>query len=285
MAQILKGAPAAAALTEALASRSEALRTTGAIPTLAIVRVGQRPDDLSYENGAVKRCEKAGINVQHYPQPEDCSRNQLLEVIQKINGDPHIHGCLLLRPLPNAGDEWEACRLLAPEKDVDGITPGALGAVFTGQGAGYPPCTAQACIELLDHYGISIEGKRAVVIGRSLVVGRPVSMLLQRRNATVTMCHTRTADLPAVCRNAEILIAAAGQAGMVTEAFTAPGQIILDVGIHVGEDGKLCGDVDFPAAESIAGAVTPVPGGIGAVTTAVLAKHVVEAAERSLPVR
>lgn len=281
MTQLLKGAPAAAALTEALARRCEALSAGGILPTLAIVRVGERPDDLSYETGAVKRCAQAGVRVLRYPLPPDCSRQRLLDTIREINADSGIHGCLLLRPLPDAGDEWAACRLLAPEKDVDGITPGALGAVFTGQGPGFPPCTAQACMELLDYYGISIEGKRAVVIGRSLVVGRPVSMLLQRRNATVTMCHTRTVDLSAVCRNGEILIAAAGQAGMVTESFAAPGQVILDVGIHVGVDGKLCGDVDTEAVSALAEAVTPVPGGIGAVTTAVLAKHVVEAAERA----
>lgn len=281
VAQILKGAPAAAALTETLAQRAGALRRAGVVPLLAILRVGERPDDLSYETGAMKRCEKAGIAVRRVLLPQDCSREEVLDAIRQINGDGSIHGCLMLRPLPDAETEWAACRMLDPAKDADGISPSALGTVFTGQGEGYPPCTAQACIEILDHYGVSIEGKRAAVIGRSLVVGRPVSMLLQRRNATVTMCHTRTRDLPAICRQADILIAAAGQAGMVDRDFVSAGQTVLDVGIHVGEDGRLRGDVDFAAAEPIVGAITPVPGGIGAVTTAVLAKHVIEAAERA----
>lgn len=280
MAQLLKGAPAAAALTEALAQRSEALQGKGVTPALAILRVGERPDDLSYETGAAKRCEKAGIAVRRVSLPASCTRDDLLSAIQSINADPAVHGCLMLRPLPDPEAEWSACRLLDPRKDVDGITPSALGAVFTGRGSGFPPCTAQACIELLDFYNIPIEGRRAVVIGRSLVIGRPVSMLLQHRNATVTMCHSRTRDLPAICRQADILIAAAGQPQMVTAAFSSPAQIVLDVGIHAGENGRLCGDADFNALEPIAAALTPVPGGIGAVTTAVLAKHVIQAAEK-----
>jgi methylenetetrahydrofolate dehydrogenase (NADP+)/methenyltetrahydrofolate cyclohydrolase len=161
------------------------------------------------------------------------------------------------------------------------MTAGSLAQVFSGQGAGFPPCTAQACLEILDHYGVSLRGKRVAVVGRSLVVGRPVSMLLQRRDATVTMCHTKTADLPETCRQAEILVAAAGKMGMVDERYVSPGQVVIDVGIHVGEDGKLCGDVDFADAEPVVEAITPVPGGVGAVTTAVLCKHVVEAAERA----
>ena len=280
MAQLLKGVPAAAALTEALVQRSEALQSKGVTPTLAILRVGERPDDLSYETGAVKRCEKAKIAVRRFPLPANCTRETLLTTIQQINADPTIHGCLMLRPLPDPEAEWSACQLLDPKKDVDGITPSALGAVFTGRGSGYPPCTAQACIELLDFYNIPIEGKRAVVIGRSLVIGRPVSMLLQHRNATVTMCHTRTKDLPAICRQADILIAAAGQPQMVTANFTTPTQTVLDVGIHVDETGKLCGDTNFTTLSPISAALTPVPGGIGAVTTAVLAKHVIQAAEK-----
>jgi len=165
---------------------------------------------------------------------------------------------------------------------VDCITPAALSTVFSGRGTEYPPCTAQACIELLDHYGVSLRGKRAFVIGRSLVIGKPVSILLQSRDATVTMCHTRTADMPAVCREAEILIAAAGRAGLVDERFIREGQIVLDVGINVGADGNLCGDVKFEAAAPVVRAITPVPAGVGAVTTAVLAKHVIEAAEKTL---
>ena len=279
MAEIWKGGPAAAALSEDLKGRTAQLRQRGILPTLAILRVGERPDDISYETGAMKRCEKIGLGVKCFTLPSDCSREALLDTIRQINDDPGIHGCLLFRPLMDRALEAEACALLAPEKDVDGCTAGSLAAVFTGKGAGFPPCTAQACIELLDHYGVDLTGKRAVVIGRSLVIGRPVAMMLQARNATVTICHTKTADLGAVCREADILIAAAGRAGVVGAECAAPGQIVLDVGIHQRADGTLCGDVDLAAVEPIVRAVTPVPGGVGAVTTAVLAKHVVEAAE------
>lgn len=282
MAQLLKGAPVAAALTGQLLSRSEALKAHGVWPTLAILRVGERPGDISYETGAMKRCEKTGIAVKPFLFPDGCTKDAILDTVRQINEDASIHGCLILRPLPDADAEWAACCALLPEKDVDGITPGALGAVFTGRGSGYPPCTAQACMEILRYYGVSLEGAHAAVIGRSLVVGRPVSMLLQRQNATVTMCHSHTANLPAVCREAGILIAAAGQAGLVDANYARPGQIVLDVGIHASEDGRLCGDVDFAAVEPVVDAITPVPGGVGAVTTAVLAKHVIEAAEKCL---
>lgn len=282
MAELWKGAPVAAALTEELSRRAETLKAKGVTPTLAIVRVGERPDDISYENGAVKRCEKTGVAVKRFLLPETCTKEQLLDTIQEINGDQTIHGCLMFRPLPDREMEEAACALLSPAKDVDGMTAGSLVAVFSGRGAGYPPCTAQACLELLDHYGVDLTGKQAVVIGRSLVIGKPVSMLLQSRNATVTMCHTRTKDLPGICRGAEVLIAAAGKAGVVGADCAAPGQVVVDVGINVGADGKLRGDVDFDAVEPIVSAITPVPGGVGAVTTAVLCKHVIEAAESTI---
>lgn len=281
MAQLWKGAPVAAALTEALAERVKRLTAAGVTPTLAIVRVGERPDDVSYETGAMKRCEKAGVAVKRFVLPETCSKIEMRAVIEGINADSGIHGCLMFRPLPDKTMEEEACALLDPAKDVDCMTAGSLASVFTGKGAGYPPCTAQACMELLAHYGVDLTGKRAVVIGRSLVIGKPVSMLLQGKNATVTMCHTRTVDLPGVCRDAEVLIAAAGKAGVVKAAHAAPGQVVVDVGINVDEDGKLRGDVDFHEVEPIVSAITPVPGGVGAVTTAVLVKHVVEAAEKA----
>ena len=281
MAEIWKGAPVAAALSDALIVRAEKLKAAGVVPTLAILRVGERPDDLSYETGAMKRCEKIGIAVKHFVLSEDCVKEQLLDAIRQINEDDAIHGCLMFRPLPDKEMEAAACAALSPEKDVDCMTSGSLASVFTGQGAGYPPCTAQACIELLDHYGIELAGKRAAVIGRSLVIGKPVSMMLQQRNATVTMCHTRTVDVPGVCRTAEIVIAAAGRAGVVDAAYAAPGQVIVDVGINVDEIGKLCGDVKFDEVEPVVAAITPVPAGVGSVTTAVLAKHVIEAAEKT----
>lgn len=282
MAQLLKGLAAANALTESLAERVAALNKKNAIPTLAILRVGQRDDDISYETGAMKRCAKVGIAVRQFLLDADCTQEALLAVIREINADSSIHGCLMFRPLPDKAMEEAACALLAPEKDVDGMTPGSLATVFTGKGSGYPPCTAEGCIVLLDHYGIPLEGKRVTVIGRSLVIGKPVSMMLQARNATVTMCHTKTADLAQVCRNAEILVVAAGKAGVVNKNFAAPGQTVVDVGIHVTAEGKLCGDVAFETVEPIVQAISPVPGGVGSVTTAILAKHVVEAAEKTI---
>lgn len=283
MAQLLKGLAVANALTEVLAERAAALKENKVVPTLAILRVGERDDDISYETGAMKRCAKVGIAVRQFLLAADCTKEELLDTIRAINEDASIHGCLMFRPLPDKEMEESACALLKPEKDVDGMTAGSLAAVFTGKGAGYPPCTAEGCMELLDHYGIGLQGKRVAVIGRSLVIGKPVSMMLQSRNATVTMCHTKTVNLPEVCRNAEILVVAAGKAGVVDAGYAAPGQIVVDVGIHVNPEGKLCGDVAFDSVEPIVEAITPVPGGVGSVTTAILAKHVIEAAERALP--
>lgn len=281
MAEHWKGAPVAQALTERLIVKANQLKVQGIVPTLAIVRVGERPEDLSYERGALKRCEKVGIRVRQFTLPEESSHGDLMAVIEQINADREIHGCLLFRPLPPQIDEAAICAALDPAKDVDGVTAGSLAAVFTGSGAGYPPCTAQACMEILNYYGCDLTGKRAVVVGRSLVVGKPLSMLLLGKNATVTLCHTRTADLAAECRRAEVLIAAAGRANMIGRDHLAPGQLVLDVGINVDENGNLVGDVDFAAADEIVGAVTPVPGGVGAVTTSVLAAHVLQAAEQA----
>ena len=278
MAEYWKGAPVAQAMTERLAVRADQLKGLGIVPTLAIVRVGERPEDLSYERGAVKRCEKVGIRVKQFTLPKESSHGDLLAVIGQINADREIHGCLLFRPLPPQMDEAAICAALDPAKDVDGITAGSLAGVFTGSGVGYPPCTAQACMEILDYYGCDLAGKRAVVVGRSLVVGKPLAMLLLGKNATVTLCHTRTADLASECRRAEVLIAAAGHAKMIERDHLAPGQLVLDVGINVDQEGNLVGDVDFAAAEELAAAVTPVPGGVGAVTTSVLADHVIQAA-------
>ena len=280
MAEILKGAPVAAALTEKLIARAEILKSKNINPTLAIVRVGEKPGDISYETGATKRCEKIGIDVKKFILPDDASHEKILNVIREINNDSSIHGCLVLRPLPDKKIEEAACEILSPSKDVDCMTAGSLASVFAGRGDGYAPCTAQACLEILDFYGVELEGKNIAVLGRSLVIGRPLSIMLQNRNATITMCHSKTRDLEKISRNSEIIIAAIGKAKFVDKNFIAPGQIIIDVGINVDEAGKLCGDVKFEEVEPIVKAVTPVPAGVGSVTTAVLAKHVIEAAER-----
>lgn len=278
MAMLLSGKEVAAGLNERLSRQVERLREKQVVPTLAILRVGERPDDLSYERSAMKRCEKLGVEARQVTLPADCTQQDLLQAIQGINQDASIHGCLMLRPLPRELDEYAACEALRPEKDVDCITSGSLARVFTGKGAGYAPCTAEACMEILDYYHCELGGQKAVVVGRSLVIGKPVAMLLLARNATVTICHTRTRDLAAECQKADVLVVAAGKAGAVDGSCISRGQVVVDVGIHMDEDGKMCGDVDFATAEPLAGAITPVPGGVGAVTTAVLLRHVVEAA-------
>ena len=279
MAELLKGAPVAEAINERSAELLNRLKARGITPTLAMLRVGEREDDIAYENGAAKRCEKVGVQVRRVTLPENVSQDELEEEIRRLNEDTDVHGVLMFMPLPKQLDSAAARMILSPAKDVDGITDGSLAGVFTGRGEGFAPCTAQACIEILDHYGIDCKGKRAVVIGRSLVVGKPVSMLLLAKNATVTLCHTRTVDLPHEAQNAEILIAAAGKAGTVRAEHLRDGQIVIDVGINF-IDGKMCGDVDFAAAEQLSLSLTPVPGGVGTVTTSVLVSHVVEAARR-----
>lgn len=283
MATLLKGAPVARALTEELTARAEALCEKGIVPTLAILRVGEREDDLSYERGALKRCEKVGIEARRIVLPADCSQVDLLDAIRDINDDPSIHGCLMFRPLPASLDEAAAAALLDPSKDVDCMGDAALLATLCGRPGAFAPCTAQAVLELFDHYDVPLDGANVTVVGRSLVIGKPVSLMLQARNATVTMCHTHTRDLAAACRAADVVVVAAGHARTVGAECVREGQVVVDVGINWDEAaGKLVGDVDFDAVEPTVAAITPVPGGVGAVTTAVLAKHVVEAAERTL---
>lgn len=282
MSVILKGAPVVAAMNEANAARCAALREKGVIPTLAVVRVGAREDDLSYEKGVMARCAKVGVEVKQFLLSADAAQEELLGVIACINADPAIHGCLLFRPLPQQFDDRTVRAALAPEKDIDGITDGSLAGVFTNTSLGYSPCTAQACLEILKFYGIPLSGRRAVVVGRSLVVGKPAAMMLDRENATVTLCNSRTRDLPEVCREADIVVVAMGKAGAVGAEHLREGQVVVDVGIHVNEEGKLCGDVRFGEAEPLVEAITPVPGGVGTVTTSVLVSHVVEAAEKTV---
>ena len=277
MAEILKGAPVAAALTEKLIERVQTLKYK---PTLAILRVGNKPDDISYETGIIKRCDKIGIEVRKILLPEDCENEKIFEAVKNLNDDESVHGVLVFRPLSDKSTEKRVSEILSPAKDVDCMTSESLASVFTGNNAGYPPCTAQACIELLDHYGIELEGKNVVVLGRSLVIGRPLSIMLQNRNATVTMCHSKTRNLPEICKRAEIIVAAIGKAGFVDSKFVSPGQVVIDVGINVDENGKLCGDVKFDEVSQIVKAITPVPAGVGSVTTSVLAKHVIEACEK-----
>jgi len=284
MAKILKGADVVAAMNEQLSAQVAALQARGVTPTLAIMRVGEREDDISYEKGAMKRCAKVGVAVKNIILPANISERELLIQVGQADRDPAIHGCLLFRPLPKHIDEAAVCATLNSRLDIDGVTDGSLMGVFANTDRGYPPCTAQAVIEILDHFGYALQGKRVAVIGRSLVVGKPLAMMLLNRHATVTICHTRTGDLPARAQEADILIAAAGQAEMVDERFVREGQIVIDVGINFNEAGKLVGDVRFDRVEPIVAALTPTPGGVGSVTTSVLVKHVVAAAGKACAV-
>ena len=281
MANLLKGAEVVSALHARLIPQVEELKTKGIQPTLGIVRVGERADDVAYERGASKRAETFGVAVQKFLLPADATQDELLETIRRINADDAIHGVLLFRPLPKHINDEAVRATLLPEKDIDGITDGSLAGVFTGTKRGFPPCTAQACMEILAHYQIPLQGKRAVVIGRSLVVGKPVSMMLLQQHATVTICHTKTVDMPSVTQQADILIVAAGHACVVGAEYVRAGQTVIDVGINFTPEGTMVGDADFAAIEPIVGAVTPVPGGVGTVTTTVLIGHVVEAARRA----
>ena len=280
MAKRLLGKEVTAALNERIKADAEALKAKVVNPTLCIIRVGENESDISYERGATKRCETLGVACEKILLPEDVSQEELLATIDKVNKNDQIHGVLLFRPLPKHLDQSVIENALDPAKDVDCMTDGSMSGVFTGKNVGFPPCTPQACMEILDHYGIDCTGKKAVVVGRSLVVGKPAAMMLIKKNATVTVCHTRTVDMPSVVREADIVIVAAGRAGVVDDTYLRAGQVVIDVGINVNAEGKLCGDVDFEKAEPIVEAITPVPGGVGSVTTSVLVGHVVEAAKR-----
>lgn len=280
-AQILEGPKVAAAINEQISIKAEELKSKGVNPCLGILRVGERPDDVSYEKGATKRAEGVGIEVKKILLPEDVTTEELIATVKDINADASIHGLLMFRPLPKHIDEELVCNTIAPEKDIDACTEASLAGVFTGSDVGYAPCTAQACIEILDHYGIDVSGKRAVVIGRSLVIGKPVAMMLLAKNATVTIAHSRTKELPELVKEGDIVIACVGRAQMVDGAYFSSGQTVIDVGINF-LDGKLVGDVAFDEAIETVEAITPVPGGVGSVTTSVLCKHVIQAAEATL---
>lgn len=282
MARILYGKEVSTALWERLLPRIDRLRAVGAAPTLAIVRVGERPDDLSYERTCARQADLHGIAVRRFVLPAEATQAELEAVIDAVNADPRIHGCLMFRPLPPQMDERAVCDRLSSAKDIDGIGSASLAGVFADTGEGFPPATAQACLETLDFYDIPVAGKRVVVLGRSLVIGRPVAMMLLARHATVTLAHSRTADVAAHTREADIVVCATGRARAYGAEYFSPGQTVLDVGINFDEAGNLCGDVDFDAVVPVlgdGGAITPVPRGLGGVTTSVTMAHVVQAAE------
>lgn len=277
--EVLKGLPVANAINERIMEEAKDL---GIVPHLAIVRVGEREDDIAYERGATKKMEKVGFHCTHYTYPADITNEAFQAAFDQINEDPDIHGILLLRPLPKQIDEGAITKRIRVEKDLDGIAPENMARVYAADPSGFAPCTAEAVVEMLDYAGVDCTGKRVTVVGRSLVIGKPVTMLLMKKNATVTVCHTKTKDMEGACKNAEIIVAAAGVAKMLDASYVAPGAIVIDVGINVDADGNLCGDVDFASVESVAAMATPVPGGVGSVTTSVLAKHLLLAAKRSV---
>lgn len=292
MAKQLLGKEVTAALSEKLIAKVTVLKEKGVSPKLAVVRCGENPSDISYEKGALTRAEKIGVAVERFLLPESISKEELIAVIEQINSDDSIHGCLVLRPLPKhlKAEQDEICNRLKAEKDVDCMTDLSNAGIFTGKPLGFAPCTPQACMEILDYYGIDCTGKNAVVIGRSLVVGKPAAMMLLQKNATVTICHTKTKNLAEIARNADIIVSAAGVLGSLTKDFVRPGQIVLDVSINWDEKkpnakgglGAIAGDAVFDEVEPIVEAITPVPGGVGAVTTSMLISHVIEAAERTV---
>ena len=282
MAELLKGIEVVNGMKDRLISQNEELIKKGVTPCLNIVRIGERPDDLSYEKGTLKRFEGLGIKTKVSVFPENITKEDFEKEFKTINSDKSVHGILLFRPMPKHIDEDAIMKIFDPAKDMDGMVSENVAKVFSADESGYAPCTPTAVMAMIKHYGIDLKGKKVTLVGRSMVVGKPLSMLLLKEHATVTICHTRTADLVSECQNGEIVIAAAGAAKMIKAEHIKKGTVVIDVGINVDENGNLCGDVDFDAVEPIASKITPVPGGVGTVTTSVLAMHVLKAAEATV---
>ncbi|WP_434793707.1 Bifunctional protein FolD protein [Terrisporobacter petrolearius] len=281
MGEIIKGKPVGDALSEVLKGECEALVKDGIQPKLAILRVGAKPNDLSYEKGALKKCEAIGITAEVTELPDGTTQEKYIEVLEKLNKDTSVHGILTFRPLPEGIDEEVIKNVIAPEKDVDCFSPMNTAKLMEGDKTGFPPCTPTAVVEILKHYNVPLKGANVVVLGRSMVVGKPVSMLLLGENATVTICHSKTKDLPKVCANADVLVAGVGRARMVNAEYVKEGAVVIDVGINAKpEGGGICGDVDTDDVVGKASMVTPVPAGVGSVTTSILAKHVIKACKQ-----
>lgn len=282
MAELLSGAPVAAELCARVSAGVAQLREHGVTPTVAIVRVGERPADVSYERGFAKRAQSLGIGVERLLLPDTVGERELIAVLEEINQNPRLHGCLLFRPLPGHLNTPAVLGTLRPEKDIDAMTSASMGGLMVQGTPGFPPCTATACMELLEYYQIALQGRNVVMVGAGVTVGMPTAILLMNRGATVSVCniYTDPQRMAELCRGADIIISAAGKAGLIGQDHLSPGQVVIDVGLSLGADGKLHGDVDFEAAESVVAAITPVPGGVGAVTSTVLAAHTVQAALR-----
>ena len=275
--QIIKGKPVADKISENLIKEVSDLSKEGITPKLAIVRVGARPDDLAYERGALKRCQTIGIETEVIELEENITQEEYIKAVHKLNEDEKVNGILTFRPLPNHLNEDVIKYEIDPNKDIDCFNPINISKILENDKSGYPPCTPTAVVEILKYYDVDLSGANIVVLGRSMVVGKPVSMLLLNENATVTICHSRTKNLPEITSNADILVAAVGKANMVKEEYIKDGAIVIDVGINVDDEGNLCGDVDTNNVLDKVSMITPVPGGVGSVTTSILASHVVKA--------
>jgi methylenetetrahydrofolate dehydrogenase (NADP+)/methenyltetrahydrofolate cyclohydrolase len=275
--ELLKGKPVADAIAKEVKDRVQELKAKNIQPKLMIVRVGERPDDISYEKAAIKRMQGCGIDSQVVLLPADISQNDFIEKLKSVNNDESVHGILLFRPLPGQIDESIVKHIISPEKDIDCFNPANVAKIVEGDKTGFAPCTPRAAMEILKYYKVELKGKRAVVIGRSLVVGKPMAMLLLEEDATVTICHSKTPELSKLTSEADILVAAIGRARMIKDDFIKEGAVVIDVGINVDRDGNICGDVDTERCREKASLITPVPAGVGSVTTAVLAKHVLKA--------
>ena len=281
-AKLLTGKEVAQKMDQAIQKDVQDLKAKGISPALRIMIIGDAADSVTYANSAKKMAEKNGIACDIEQLPGTTSQADFVRILKERNGDKNIHGIIVMRPFPKHISEDVVKHILAPEKDVDCFNPTNAGKIMAGDMTGFPPATPQAVMEILRFYQIPMSGKEAIIIGRSMVVGKPLSMLMLGENATVTVCHSRTRDLPAVCRRADILVAAIGKARMITKDYIKNGATVMDVGINVEGD-KLFGDVDTEQAKEIADAITPVPGGVGTVTTRVLLKHVVKAAKLQNP--
>jgi methylenetetrahydrofolate dehydrogenase (NADP+)/methenyltetrahydrofolate cyclohydrolase len=281
-AKLLTGKEVAQKMDLEIQADVQALKARGINPTLKIMIVGEAADSVAYANSAKKMAEKNGIACDIEQLPGSTSQDDFIAVLKQRNADKKVNGIIVMRPMPKQISEEVIKYILAPEKDIDCFSPVNAGKVMAGDLTGFPPATPQAVMEILRFYDIPMKGKEAVIIGRSMVVGKPNAMLLLNENATVTICHSKTQDLPGVCRRADILVAAIGKAKMITANYIKPGAVVMDVGINVEND-KLYGDVDTEAAKEVAGAITPVPGGVGTVTTRVLLKHVVKATKLQNP--
>lgn len=278
----LEGKPVVQELRETLKKRIQILEKRGITPAILIFRVGNREDDISYERGILKSCEALGIQSRVMTLPVDIPMDELIQTIEFANKDHGIHGIMLFRPLPAHLDQDKISKVINPEKDIDCMSPENLEKVFEGSTAGYAPCTPKAVVEMLKGHQIPLKGANIVIAGRSMVVGKPLAMLLLNEDATVTICHSKTKDIPAVTRNADIVVAAIGKARFMNSDFFNHDSVVIDVGINDTGDGKICGDVDFEQVIDKVKAITPAVGGVGAITTTILLSHVVRACEMSL---